>query len=147
MQRSSFVAVWKGALACFVLARMAGVLFRWGIASLGAWGLGVVQAVEPENPFWFAAVLHLFLDLFAGGWLLMAVLGLACAVTECDESPALRGGFVVLVAGLPVTFLLGVPVDLVPAGLRWLGGGGGVLAGLGRLPWRPGRDTLPGIPL
>ena len=254
MQRQSFLSAWKGALACFVLAGMAGVLFRWGIvaslpegwqfgnvrhahshlmyfgwvtpaimaliashmrdsghagrvihatlglavlsfvpfllygygpaqiggmrlplsvmlaggnmlawyafvavyvrqrngisdgwarrfwdaalaflvlASLGAWGLGIVQALKPESPFWFAAALHLFLDLFADGWLLMAVLGFACATIESGNSSALRWGFVALVAGLPVTFLLGVPVDLVPGGLRWLGGGGGIIAGLG----------------
>ncbi|NNE71341.1 MAG: hypothetical protein HKN29_13385, partial [Rhodothermales bacterium] len=47
------------------------------LASLGAWGLGIIQAIDPPNPVWFQTSLHLFLDGFAMGWLMLGVLGLA----------------------------------------------------------------------
>ena len=114
-------AFWDAALALLV------------IASLGAWGLGLVQALRPDSPFWFAAALHLFLDLFADGWLLVGVLGLAAATMVSSESALLRRGRWLLVAGLPVTFLLGMPVHLVPAGVRLVGSAGSVLSGVGLL--------------
>ena len=103
------------------------------VASLGAWGLGLVQAMAPDDPFWFAAALHLFLDLFADGWLLLGVLGLAAATMVDSSSPLLRRGRRLVIAGLPLTFLLGIPVNLVPPGLRLVGSAGGVLSGLGLL--------------
>lgn len=114
-------AFWDAAVALLV------------VASLGAWALGIVQALGLEDPFWFAAALHLFLDLFADGWLLLGVLGLAVATMGAGESALLQRGRRLLVAGLPFTFLLGVPVELVPPGLRFVGSAGGAVSSAGLL--------------
>jgi hypothetical protein len=104
------------------------------VASLGAWGLAPIMMLRPENPFWFQAALHLFLDLFADGWLTLGLLGLAYAALD-DHRPALsRWGQRLLLIGLPVTVLLGVPVALVPHTLRLISGFGGILVGSGLLP-------------
>lgn len=103
------------------------------LASLGAWGLGLVQALRPENPFWFAAALHLFLDLFANGWLLLALLGFAVHSLAPTLTVPLRWGRRLLVVGLPFTFLLSIPTHWMPVGLRWVAAAGalGAAAGLG----------------
>lgn len=115
------------------------------ISSLGAWGVGLVQALEPGNPVWFAASLHLFLDLFADGWLLMAVLGFAVAALPTDARPTLHRSWRLLVMGLPVTFLLGISPSLLPGPARLIGSIGAVgsavglvlfLGVMGRTAWK-----------
>jgi hypothetical protein len=123
------------------------------IASLGAWGLGLVQALRPDNPVWFVATLHLFLDLFADGWLVLAVLGFA--VDACAPAGArsrLRWSWRLLVGGLPVMFLLSIPIDLLSPAIRWIGSAGAVgsavglvifLRALGGQVWRAPMWRLP----
>lgn len=123
------------------------------IASLGAWGLGLVQVLQPENPVWFALTLHLFLDLFADGWLVMAILGFAvAALPATNAQPLLRWGWRLLVAGLPVTFLLSIAPERLPVSVRLIGsvgaigsaiGFGLVLISLGRAAWRASLWRLP----
>lgn len=113
------------------------------VSSLGAWGLGLVQMLQPARPVWFAASLHLFLDLFADGWLLMAVLGFAIAALPREGRTQFRWSWRLLVTGLPVTFLLGVPVDLLPPSVRLVGSAGAIVsaAGLALFIGALGRET------
>jgi len=123
------------------------------VASMGAWGLGLVQALRPDNPVWFAATLHLFLDLFADGWLIMAVLGFAvdaCAPTGARSR--LRWSWRLLVIGLPVMFVLSIPLDLLPPAIRLVGSFGAIVSAaglvlflhaLGRAAWRAPMWRLP----
>lgn len=123
------------------------------VASLGAWGLGLVQALRPENPIWFAATLHLFLDLFADGWLVMAVLGFAVdACTPTNARSHLRWSWRLLVSGLPVMFVLSIPLDLLPPAIRLVGSLGAIASAaglvlflhtLGRTAWRAPMWQLP----
>ena len=117
--RTRTLRCWDAALAMLVFS------------SLGAWSLGVVEAWGPSNPFWFHAALDLFLDLFADGWLLLALLGLIYAAVDKPHAVLTRRGLRMIVMGLPVTFLLGVPLDVVPTWLRLVGGAGGLLVGGG----------------
>jgi len=112
---------WDGAVGLLVLS------------SFGAWGLGVVQAIRPESAFWFAAALHLFLDLFAHGWLLLFVLGCAAVALDAPSSPGLRWGRRLLIAAVPFTFVLSIPPALVPPTLRGFGTAGGIGAAVGVL--------------
>ncbi len=107
------------------------------LASLGAWGRVLLIALHVTDPFWSAALVHLFLDLFSDGWFILALLGVAYAVLPDDPPPAARLATRLVVAGLPVTFLLGVPVTLVPSLLRTVAGAGGALVGIGLL-WHVG---------
>ena len=123
------------------------------IASLGAWGLGLVQALRPDNPVWFVATLHLFLDLFADGWLVLAVLGFVVdACTPIGARSRLRWSWHLLVGGLPVMFLLSIPMDLLPPAVRLVGSIGALasaaglaifLHALGGRAWRAPMWRLP----
>ncbi len=109
-------------------------------ASLGAWARALLSALKIEDAFLSAAAVHLFLDMFSNGWAILAILGLAYAARP--ELSRRQTGWEdpLLFLGLPLSFLLGVPVDLVPADLRTLAGIGGLLASAGlflhfRLLW------------
>lgn len=117
-----------------------------GLASMGAWGRGVLVALEVDDPFWAAASVHLFLDLFADGWLLLALLGLLYAAYPAAEGRGGgRWGPRLIVCGLPLTFLLGIWSSLVPSALRLVAGAGGILVAFGlfgslRALWPPARS-------
>jgi hypothetical protein len=103
------------------------------LASFGAWGVAAVSRLGVEDPFWSLAMTHLFLDLFSEGWFVLAMLGLAYAAHEPARASAARWGEQLIVIGLPVLFLLAMPVNLVPGGLRAIAGLGGLLVGVGLL--------------
>jgi hypothetical protein len=103
------------------------------LASFGAWGVAIVSRLGVEDPFWSLAMTHLFLDVFSEGWFVLAVLGLAYASHEAASEFAARWGEQLIVIGLPVMFLLAMPVNLVPGGLRAIAGIGGLLVGAGLL--------------
>jgi hypothetical protein len=119
------------------------------VASLGAWGRAVLVALKVEDVFASTAMVHLFLDLFSSGWALLGLLGLAYAshpelarsISEWEDP--------LLFLGLPLSFLLGLPVDLVPTDLRTLAGFGGLMLAGGlvlhiRALWPVLGRTLPG---
>lgn len=112
--------LWDAALAFLVLA------------SGGAWGVALVSVLAVDDPVWVSALTHLFLDLFAEGWFVLAVLGLAYAAHPHIGRQALaRRSEGWLIMGLPVIFLLGMPVSTLPPAVRLVASLGGVLVALG----------------
>jgi hypothetical protein len=103
------------------------------LASFGAWGVAVVSRLQIADPFWSQAMTHLFLDLFSEGWFVLAVLGLVYAVHSPKSEKVANWGEQLIVVGLPVLFLLALPVNLVPGGLRAIASVGGLLVGAGLL--------------
>jgi hypothetical protein len=101
------------------------------LASFGAWGVAIVSRLGVEDPFWSLAMTHLFLDIFSEGWFVLAMLGLAYASHQPKSESAARWGEQLIVIGLPVLFLLAMPINLVPGGLRAIAGIGGLLVGVG----------------
>lgn len=102
------------------------------LASIGAWGLALLKPLRLDDPVWISALTHLFLDYFSEGWLVLGVLGLAVAALEAPPRPV-RRALAAVVVGIPFTFALGMPPDLVPPALRLVAGGGGLLTGAGLL--------------
>lgn len=118
--RNHPLRLWDAALGFLVLA------------SLGAWGVALVSRLNLQDPFWAMAATRLFLDLFADGWFLLALLGLAfVAQPTAARTRMASWGESLLVVGLPLTFLLGVPASSMPGGLRLLAGLSGVIAAAG----------------
>jgi hypothetical protein len=124
--RGRALRLWDAALIFMVLA------------SLGAWGVAVVSRLGVEDPFWSVAMTHMFLDLFSEGWMVLAVLGLAHAyrpagtLTDSQERRA-RWGENLIVIGLPLVFLLAMPVNLVPVEVRVIASMAGLLVAAGLL--------------
>ncbi len=122
------------------------------IASFGAWGRGVLVALKVDDPFVTTAMVDLFLDLFSDGWFVLALLGLAFSLHPSAQDSTSRRAQWLVIAGLPVTFLLGVPIELVPGGLRLFAGAGGLVVAIGllllaRSLWRAAPDWGWRIPL
>ena len=106
------------------------VLFQ--LLAAGGAGLRAALAMSGvRDPFWTAAGVHFFLDLFSDGWFVLGLLGLLHAVYPAPASRAATWGTRLLAAGVPVLFLLKMPPALVPGGLRLVGGLGGVLVTAG----------------
>ena len=114
--------LWDGALAFLVFA------------SLGAWGLAIITRLDIQDPFWSLAMTHIFLDTFSYGWFILGVLGLAYVPRpQLAGSQTARWSINLVVIGMPVVFLLGVPLHVVPPSARWLGAAGALLVAAGLL--------------
>jgi len=50
------------------------------LASMGAWGIAIIDRLQIDNPFWPQAMTHLFLDMFSEGWFVLATLGLVYSI-------------------------------------------------------------------
>lgn len=115
------VRLWDAALAFLVLS------------SLGAWGVAVIARLGLENPFWSAASTQLFMDTFADGWFALGVLGVLYArFPTVNHNPLIpqsrrENATNLLIMGLPLIFLLNLPVGLVPEQIRWLASLAGLL--------------------
>lgn len=122
----------RGALRNYPLQLWDSAVIFLIYASLGGWGLAIFTRIGIEDPFWSLAFTHIFLDTFAFGWFLLALLGLAYTSHPAAAGSRLaRTSINLMVIGLPVIFLLGMPQHVVPTGLRWLGALGGLLLVIG----------------
>jgi hypothetical protein len=103
-------------------------------ATLGGWGLPIVTILDVQDPFWSLALTHIFLDIFAFGWFILALLGIAYSANPAaGGSKWAARGLTLAVSGLPVVFILGMPQHVVPPALYWLGALGGLLLAAGLL--------------
>ncbi len=102
------------------------------LASLGAWGVAVTVILGMRAPVVSAALTHLFLDTFSEGWFVLALLGLAYALNpKAASHPWTRKSENLLIMGLPVLFLLTMPVTSLPPFVRLIASIGGVMVGIG----------------
>ncbi len=120
MVRKRPLRLWDASLAFMVLA------------SLGAWGIALTVILDMRQPVISAALTHLFLDTFSEGWFVLALLGMAFALTPQAVSQrwAARSESL-LIMGLPVTFLLTMPVTSLPPFVRLIASVGGLMVGVG----------------
>ena len=103
-------------------------LWNWAvvlllISSLSAMAEPVLLALKVENAFLKEVFLHLFLDLFTSGWLLLGILGALWAHLGKESSP--QGWLPVASLALLIipTFLLGMSPDLLTPALYWVAAG------------------------
>jgi len=95
------------------------------LSSLGTWLVAALTASGAGNPLWQAAGLHLFLNNFIDGWLLIGLLGLVTFVLSRPAPPGTGGvdygdewaaGPLLWITFLtPLSFL----ADLIPSGLSF----------------------------
>ncbi len=101
-------------------------------STVGTIGLPIMTALGAEDAFWSTALTHIFLDLFTEGWFVLGVLGLAYAEwPAAAASPWSRRGTDLMIMGLPVIWLIYLPVAQVPPIARLVGAIGGLLATAG----------------
>ena len=77
-------------------------LWFMGIATLGVWGVALFSLINVRDPLWMALSTHLFLDLFAEGWFVLAVLGFIYLFQPQAAEKWAQRGENWLVMGLPV---------------------------------------------
>ncbi len=124
----------KGAARVKPLRLWDAALIFMVLASSGAWGVAVAAALNLSNPILAAALARIFLDLFAEGWFVLGLLGLAYAANPSAIGHRWAApSETLLIMGLPVIFLLGMPVTLLPAPARLIGSLGGLMVGIGLL--------------
>ena len=122
MARNYPLQLWDGALAFLVFA------------SLGAWGLAVITRLDVQDLFWSLAMTHVFLDTFSYGWFLLGILGVAYVTRpQLAGNQVARWSINLVVIGMPVVFLLGMPLHVVPPAVRWLGALGALVVAVGLL--------------
>lgn len=119
-KRPLSLRLWDASLAFLILA------------SLGAWGIAVTIIFDMRSPVISAALTHLFLDTFSEGWFVLALLGLAyAAAPKAANHPWANKSESLLIIGLPVIFLLTIPVTSLPPFVRLIASIGGLLVGVG----------------
>lgn len=102
------------------------------LATLGAWMLALLKPLGIQSDVWTSALTHIFLDLFSEGWFVLGLLAMMYGIAGTMRSSG-HWSIWLIVAGLPVTFALGMPRSLVPDGLATLATAGSLLVGLGLL--------------
>jgi len=81
-------------------------------STVGAW-MQASSAIQPLNPVLHQASLHLFLDLFGGGWFVFGALALAFEAAPELDRPGVRRALLGAAVTVPFTFLLAVPGDMM----------------------------------
>jgi len=93
-----------------------GALMMLFTCSLGAWGVALLQAVDPTNQLFTKAMTHFFLATFTEGWVVMIVVAIVLNKLKVRDkkwplSPNLLLGSIVL--GAPLTFPYGISKSLL----------------------------------
>lgn len=118
LRRTVAIRLWDLAVLALVLA------------TLGAWGLALVQPIGIESPILAMALTHVFLDLFSEGWFVLGVLGVGFALLESETDGRSEWPIWLVALGLPLTFLLGLPQSALSPAVLWIGRMGGTVVGI-----------------
>lgn len=101
------------------------------LSSAGAWALAAQMITKSGDALSQQLAVHFFVDLFGIGWLLVGALALLRSETALPASPAEARARWMLIAGLPLLFLAGMPsAELGPA-MQILGHVGAALSAAG----------------
>lgn len=111
-----------------------GALVMLGVSSLGAWGVAVIQAVDPDNHLLMKGLTHFFLATFTEGWVVLILLAiLVMKLRLSSEAWKLTPSFWLgcIVIGAPLTFPYGISESLLSPMLLGVARFGGGLAAVG----------------
>jgi hypothetical protein len=127
-----FVAVWRLHRRSLSpspgLELIDGSLILMVLATAGAWGLALQSPLGLDNPLWPEALKHLFLDLFSEGWFVLATLGVMYRTLDVPADGAVAIAGRALIASVPLTFLIGMPVSHLSPLAQAVGAVAGVVA-------------------
>ncbi|HKK44831.1 MAG TPA: hypothetical protein VJ964_04880 [Balneolaceae bacterium] len=103
------------------------------VCSLGAWGVALLQAIDPTNQLLVKAMTHFFLATFTEGWVVLIVVAVVLSRIKKRDikwplSPHLLIGCIVL--GAPLTFPYGISKSILPSLLLGTARFGGALTAL-----------------
>ncbi|MFW5965920.1 MAG: hypothetical protein ACOCV2_00315 [Persicimonas sp.] len=121
LEATTAIALWDVSVAALV------------VSSLGAWARGALMGLGVEDPLWTDGSIHLFLGYFSDGWLALGALAIVHEHLGVEMRGRRRVWTGLMVAGLPLTFVLGMPRDIVPDGVWSLATLAGLFVGLGLL--------------
>ena len=119
VRRTTALALWDVAMVALA------------VSSVGAWARGALIGMKVDDLFLTSGSVHFFLNLFSDGWLGLAALGLVHDLSGVEMGGRRKWWTTMMVVGLPVTFLLAMPMEVVPPAFRTLAGVGGFLTGVG----------------
>jgi hypothetical protein len=113
-----------------------GALVMLLISSLGAWGVAVLQAMDPDNHLLMKGMTHFFLATFTEGWVVLVLLAILVIKLRPEPedwklTPTLWLGCIAI--GAPLTFPYGISESLLTPVLLIVARMGGGLAAIGLL--------------
>lgn len=113
-----------------------GALVMLLVCSLGAWGVAVIQAIDPDNHLFMKSLTHFFLATFTEGWVVLVLLAiLVMKFKPTSEHWKLTPTFWLgcIAIGAPLTFPYGISELLLSPMLLMVARIGGGLAAIGLL--------------
>lgn len=113
-----------------------GALIMLLVSSLGAWGVAVVQAINPSSHLFMKGLTHFFLAAFTEGWMvliLLAILLLKLPDKMRDTAVSEHIALGCIAIGAPMTFPYGISESLLSPLLLGVARFGGALAATGLL--------------
>lgn len=111
------------------------VLFLF-LSTLGAWGLAAVKILKVPSEFLSQALMHVFVNYFAEGWVVPVLFALLLRRAEGRSGTRIdsdRISLFAIAAGLSLVFIEGVPKMILPPGFDFLRGAGALLLASGML--------------
>lgn len=97
-------------------------LIMLGLSSLGAWGVGALQAFGLDNMLLAKAMTHFFLGTFTEGWVVVFIIGVLIKELELKAENFLISPDklrLMILLGAPLTFSYGIPESLLTPELLW----------------------------
>ena len=104
------------------------------VSSLGAWGVAVLQAVNPQNQLLSRAMTHFFLSTFTEGWVVLVVIAVLfhqLKIMQEDFRWTYNLPLAMIAIGAPLTFPYGISESLLSPVLFLTARLGGLLASVG----------------
>ena len=111
-------------------------LWMLALSSTGGWAQMGMNLRNIQHPFWSRATIHIFLDILALGFFMLAAIGTVIAMSQrrgrgwptprLPGEAAFSGALTMVAVAVPFTFLLGMRPEQLPGSGRVLG----ALAGL-----------------